>query len=778
KMAAVQSKSDNKLSLEIRTKSVEQTLVPLVTQITTLVNHREHAKLTERTLKALHRVGQAVQLAVERFVTVGESIGEDNEEIRSDMCVACKDARTAGTAICQLTDLLKQEDPSKSLSDKTGMVRAARQLLSAITKVLILADRVVVKDLLKAKDKVLVSLNKVEHVDSFSGFVKAFSTFGTDMVDLAHLTGDRQNDLKSDKHRAQMGAARAVLEKSTMMLLTTSKCCLRHPDCEAAGRNRQSVFQQMHRALDLVQQIVQDKAVANGDMSPTPTVNSDSGIGLAQHLPLASRALKEFDDVVQTTRVTMVTNSTHDRLQSALDIVIETTQDFTDSAYTPHQARERILQLCEKLRVELTILIRIGLSLNNKASTSPTQELETAILRTLDISKLLKKQLQQLAMEQASDIFKQNEDHELLTSLRLAGMNGQETHVNEISVRFEEHAEQLQEACKLLRHVATSDPLIVTTDHIEGSLKALTHQVIWSCQALSSNPASKIAKENFEVYAEAWATQINDLSVLVKDVNDVCAGKMDKQVYMSLPRPGKHGAMAKTMRPIRLDSEEQAKIAKLGLEMKLITSEMDAETEKWEEPNNDIVKRAKNMSSMAFSMYLFTRGEGPLKTTQDLFMQAEYFADEGNKLYKTVREFSSRVPVGSARSELLNYLERIPQLGQQLLFTIKSPTFGKQATFNKVDNAIQETKNLMNAVAKVVTTCFICATKYNIDYQSSSSHSQYNRWRSPPQMDVRSNGSYGSDTESVRSAGVLSDGILRSSSLQKNMTTIHAFEHM
>ena len=34
------------------------------------------------------------------------------------------------------------------------MVRAAQQLLSAITKVLLLADRVVVKQLLAAKDKV------------------------------------------------------------------------------------------------------------------------------------------------------------------------------------------------------------------------------------------------------------------------------------------------------------------------------------------------------------------------------------------------------------------------------------------------------------------------------------------------------------------------------------------------------------------------------------------------------------------------------------------------
>lgn len=77
----------------------------------------------------------------------------------------------------------------------------------------------------------------------------------------------------------------------------------------------------------------------------------------------------------------------------------------------------------------------------------------------------------------------------------------------------------------------------------------------------------------------------------------------------------------------------------------MLTNEMDAETEKWNnaDENNDIVKRAKNMSSMAFSMYQFTKGDGTLKTTQDLFTQAEYFAEEANRLYKVVRQFSYQV---------------------------------------------------------------------------------------------------------------------------------------
>ena len=43
---------------------------------------------------------------------------------------------------------------SSNSLEKTAMVRAARQLLSAITRVLLLADKVVIKQLIQAKNKV------------------------------------------------------------------------------------------------------------------------------------------------------------------------------------------------------------------------------------------------------------------------------------------------------------------------------------------------------------------------------------------------------------------------------------------------------------------------------------------------------------------------------------------------------------------------------------------------------------------------------------------------
>ncbi|XP_041375020.1 alpha-catulin-like [Gigantopelta aegis] len=728
--------------LEIKTKSVEQTLVPLVTQITTLVNHREKARLTEKTQKALVRVGQAVHIAVERFTTVGDSIACENPEIQSEMCEACQEARAAGASIHRLTAADHTSD-QKAIADKTAMVRAARQLLSAITKVLLLADRVVVKQLLTAKEKVLFSLSGLEDVSTFPEFVNGFSQFGKDMVELAHLSGDRQNDLKSERHRAQMGSARAILEKSTMMLLTASKSYLRHPDSQAALLNRDGVFAQIHRALYLIQHIVTDGSynITNGNTSPT--INGDSGIGLAT-TPRASKAFKEFEEQVELTRVTLIGPITEEKLQCACDTVVETTQDFTDSAYTSHDSREKIVHLTECLKMELDKLLKVGQNLNCKDSLTPTQELETAILKTVEATSNLRKQLLETAMEQASELFRMNEDHDLLKGLCVSGTSGDVALVEELTIKFEEHMEQLEEVCKLFRHMASTDPLVIAAEHNESFLHSIGPLTLYSAQTLAQYPNSKIARENLDVFSDAWESQINELSVLVKEVNDVCQGRMDKPVYYSLPRPGKHGTTSRSLRPAKLDAEEQAKIAKLGLEMKLITSEMDAETDKWDQPDNDIVKRAKNMSSMAFAMYLFTRGEGPLRTTQDLFVQADFFAEEGNKLYKTVSGFSHRVPNCIHKEELLAYLDRIPVFCQQLSLRLKAPTFGKTPTFNKVDSTIQETKNLMNIIAKVVTTCFICATKYNIDYGMSPGGSR--RWRSTGQFDTRSSAS-GSDTD-------------------------------
>lgn len=58
--------------------------------------------------------------------------------------------------LCEIavTDPLGYPPPEGPLADRGAMVRAARAMLSSVTRVLLLADIVVVKQLLLAKDKV------------------------------------------------------------------------------------------------------------------------------------------------------------------------------------------------------------------------------------------------------------------------------------------------------------------------------------------------------------------------------------------------------------------------------------------------------------------------------------------------------------------------------------------------------------------------------------------------------------------------------------------------
>ncbi|XP_007895761.1 alpha-catulin isoform X2 [Callorhinchus milii] len=702
-MASSHCTSDS--GLEIKTRSVEQTLIPLVTQITTLINHKEKPKKSQKTLRAIQRVGQAVSLAVGRFVTVGEAIASENEELKEEMYYACQEARRAGESIAQLTDVGSFDQPESDTratvyTDKTGMIKAARLLLSSVTKVLVLADRVVVKQIISSRSKVLTTLEQLEKVSSFQEFVQIFSQFGNEMVEFAHLTGDRQNDLKDEKKKARMAAARAVLEKCTMMLLTASKTCLRHPDCESARINKGGVFHRMRLALDQVIEIVTDSR-QNGENEIHPSsIYAD---------------INEFKMKIESVRDNLQGIS-KESLAAMLELILEHTEDFTDSAYTSHENRERIVELSRQARLELEQLVMQCLK-----AKEATEDTELAIIKTRQCMSELRRELQNAAVQLAADLLKCYTEHVVLKALKVSGSEGNLEVVAEYTGKLSEQKEQLIETCRLLRHISGTEPLEITCIHAEETFQVIGPQIISAAQTLALHPSSKIAKENLDVFCEAWESQLNDMSILLKEINDVFEGRRgEKRVYLSLPRPGKHNSNLKMVKAVKLDAEEQAKMAKLGLELRLHTSDVDAETERWEDQDSEILRQAQSMSSMAYSMYLFTRGEGLLKTTQDLFHQAEIFAEEGLRFFSTVHAFSNQLQE-EEKTNLLLEADKLPALCHQQQMTSRTPVHGKAAIFTKVDTSIQETKNVMTVLMKMLSLCYNLLKKYKMDRTFMSS---------------------------------------------------------
>lgn len=696
--------------LEIKTRSVEQTLIPLVSQITTLINHKDKPKKSERTLTAIHRVGQAVSIAVGRFVAVGEAIAAENQELKDEMGQACFEARRAGDAIAQLTDAgsasPSQIDGRVSVfNDRTAMVKAARLLLSSVTKVLVLADRIVIKQIITSRNKVLVTLDHLERVSTFQEFVQIFSQFGNEMVEFAHLTGDRQNDLKDEKKKARMAAARAVLEKCTMMLLTASKTCLRHPDCESARINKDAVFHRMRCALEQVIEIVTEaRSCGDNKILPASIYNG----------------IKDFKSSVECLRENLYSLSPQS-MGSQLDALVERTEDFTDSAYTSHEQRQTILGLCQLARQDAQQLLQCWIEAQSAHAKQATEDMEVVILKTCQSVNDLRRELHKVAVSRASDLLKVHGEQLPLRALKAAGAEGNLEAVAEYSRTLTEQKEQLVETCRLLCHVSGTEPLEITCIHAEETFHVIGPQIISAAQTLALHPSSKIAKENLEVFCEAWESQLCDMAMLLREINDVFEGKRgDKRPYLSLPRPGKHTANLKTSKSVKLDAEEQTSMAKLGLELRLLSSDVDAEVEKWEEQEHDVVRQSQSLASMAYSMYLFTRGEGLLKTTLDLFHQAEVLSEEGLQLCSSFRTFSVQL-VDEEKPLVLTDMEKLEALCQQLQMGAKTPVQGKTATFQKVDTSIQTTRGILTVVLSLLQYCNRLNKKYKTKKSSLGS---------------------------------------------------------
>ncbi|XP_023267940.1 alpha-catulin isoform X1 [Seriola lalandi dorsalis] len=692
--------------LEIKTRSVEQTLIPLVSQITTLINHKDKPKKSERTLAAIHRVGQAVSVAVGRFVAVGEAIATENQELKDEMGQACFEARRAGDAIAQLTDvgsaLPSQTDGRVTVfSDRTGMVKAARLLLSSVTKVLVLADRIVIKQIITSRNKVLVTLDHLERVSTFQEFVQIFSQFGNEMVEFAHLTGDRQNDLKDEKKKARMAAARAVLEKCTMMLLTASKTCLRHPDCESARINKDAVFHRMRCALEQVIEIVTEaRSCGENKILPASIYNG----------------IKDFKSGVECLRENLYSMSP-ESVDSQLEALVERTEDFTDSAYTSHEQRQAILSLCQLVRQDTQQLMHAWIEAQSVHAKEATEDMEVAILKTCQSVSDLRRELHKVAVGRASDLLKVHGEQLPLRALKAAGAEGNLEAVAEHSRTLTEQKEQLVETCRLLCHVSGTEPLEITCIHAEETFHVIGPQIISAAQTLALHPSSKIAKENLEVFCEAWESQLCDMALLLREINDIFEGRRgDKRSYLSLPRPGKHSTNLKTAKAVKLDAEEQTSMAKLGLELRLLSSDVDTEVEKWEEQEHDIVRQSQSLASMTYNMYLFTRGEGLLKTTLDLFHQAEVLSEEGLQLCSSLRTFSTQL-VDEEKSVVMTEMEKLVALCQQLQTGAKTPVQGKTATFQKVDSSIQTTRGILTVVLSLLPFC----NKLNKKYKSERS---------------------------------------------------------
>lgn len=71
--------------------------------------------------------------------------------------------------------------------------------------------------------------------------------------------------------------------------------------------------------------------------------------------------------------------------------------------------------------------------------------MEASVQRITKTLKDLRKQLQIVAMDQVAEVFRTNEDHVILSSIKACSVSGDIDGVEQFIERFREHAEHMQE---------------------------------------------------------------------------------------------------------------------------------------------------------------------------------------------------------------------------------------------------------------------------------------------------------------------------------------------
>uniref|UniRef100_UPI00358DFB6C catenin alpha-2-like n=1 Tax=Myxine glutinosa TaxID=7769 RepID=UPI00358DFB6C len=236
-------------NLEIRTLSLERTLKPLAQEVTTLENLNKKGpsnKKKGRSKKA-HVLSASVERATHNFIEKGDQIAQDSEFLKDELSEAVQDVRNQGESLREAAGKFA-DDPCSSMK-RGAMVRTARALLSAVTRLLITADMADVMKLLQHLRIAEQSLEKVRLAGNQQKLADSFKKFGQDMVILNQLSAFRQQDLKDPRLRDAMAAARGSLKNNATLLNIASQAYLNHPDVAATRANRDYVYKQVQEAI-------------------------------------------------------------------------------------------------------------------------------------------------------------------------------------------------------------------------------------------------------------------------------------------------------------------------------------------------------------------------------------------------------------------------------------------------------------------------------------------------------------------------------------------------
>ncbi|KAM9197563.1 LOW QUALITY PROTEIN: catenin alpha-3 [Dugong dugon] len=526
--------------LQVQTFTVEKLLEPLIIQVTTLVNCPQNPSSRKKGRSKRARVLLAsVEEATWNLLDKGEKIAQEATVLKEELTAALQEVRKESEALKVSAERFT-DDPCY-LPKREAVVQAARALLAAVTRLLILADMIDVMCLLQHVSAFKRTFESLKNVSNKSDLQKTYQKLGKELENLDYLASKRQQenisnweeggelngnrtsldvvcfcaclpllslyhpsrDLKSPNQRDEIAGARASLKENSPLLHSICSACLEHSDVASLKASKDTVCEEIQNALNVISNASQ--GIQN---MPAPTEPQATTLG---------SALEELETLIVLDPLTVTEEEIRPSLEKRLEAIISGAALLADSSCTRDFHRERIIAECNAIRQALQDLL--SEYMNNAGRKERSNTLNIAIDNMCKKTRDLRRQLRKAIIDHVSDSF-------LDTTVPLlvlieAAKNGREKEIKEYAAIFREHTSRLVEVANLACSMSTNEDGIKIVKTASNHLETLCPQVINAALALAARPKSQVVKNTMEMYKRTWESHIHVLTEAVDDITSI-----------------------------------------------------------------------------------------------------------------------------------------------------------------------------------------------------------------------------------------------------------------
>ncbi len=389
--------------VDLQTKSIDQTLQPLINQLACLTTNsttdslfNQNDLLTNRKKpgrsKRAHILVESVCEAIETFIRQGADIAQDNPEMSDEIMQTIAQIRLNGNEMAE-TARDFANDPLCA-QKRLVMIKASRDLLNTVGRLLSLADMIDINLLLGSIQIVQQDLINLKNSSNQDELTHHFKIYGRNIVELTSQAGRRQADLKDTRLKDELAAARATLKKQSMILYSAAKTLLRHPELSAAQSNHDFVFKEVYDAVDKIHGIT------------TNRISSENIKHLYDEAASLSAALDEMDKQIININPNQFNETRmRSKFESQLENIISAVALMADSESTRPNRRDRIVDECNVLRQALQDLLNAYINNNRNGGVGGGAQIEHATIEMTKMTKNLRRQLRKAVIDHISDSF-------------------------------------------------------------------------------------------------------------------------------------------------------------------------------------------------------------------------------------------------------------------------------------------------------------------------------------------------------------------------------------